>query len=104
MKHLLSRSLFAFLALLLSTLMLAGCSNTYSRDDFNTGVIGKSEQEVTQKFGKPESVKAEGDEAVVWTYSHVTFDLANQNRIDSKAVVTFQGPTGARHATRVDFS
>jgi hypothetical protein len=89
-------------ALMVGT-FLTGCGNTYSRDDFTTGVIGKSETEVTAKFGKPASVES-GTEREVWTYSRETFDLANQNRIDSKTTVTFEGPAGERHATKVDFS
>jgi hypothetical protein len=83
--------------------LLAGCGNTYSRDDFTAGVIGKSEAEVTTKFGKPAGVEASPERAV-WTYNRETFDLSNQNRIDSKATVTFEGPAGQRHATKVDFS
>jgi hypothetical protein len=96
--------LFLSAALLLVTLFTAACGNTYSRDDFTTGVIGKSEQEVTTKFGKPASVSEESPERATWTYTHETFDLGNQNRIDSKTTVIFEGPTGTRHATKVDFS
>jgi hypothetical protein len=91
-------------ALLLSTLFATACGNTYSRDDFMTGVIGKSEQEVTAKFGKPLAVTEESPDRVTWIYARETFDLANQNRIDSKTTVIFEGTAGSRHATKVDFS
>ena len=90
-------------ALLLST-GLTACGNTYSRDDFTTGVIGKTENEVTTRFGKPASVDESNPDRVIWTYTRETFDLGNQNRIDSKTMVIFEGPAGSRHATKVDFS
>jgi hypothetical protein len=104
MSHPFRNRLFLVAALLLSALFATACGNTYSRDDFTTGVIGKSEQEVTAKFGKPVSVSEEGAERATWTYTHETFDMGNQNRIDSKTTVIFEGPAGTRHATKVDFS
>ena len=89
-------------ALLLST-GLTACGNTYSRDDFMKGVMGKTEQEVTTQYGKPKSVDESNPEHVVWTYTRETFDLGNQNRIDSKTMVIFEGPSGSRHVAKVDF-
>lgn len=83
---------------------LAGCGNTYSRDDFMTGVMGKSEQEVKTQYGAPAAVDEANPDRVTWTYKRETFDLANQNRIDSKTTVIFEGPAGSRHAVKVDFS
>jgi hypothetical protein len=94
---------FAIAVLLVSAFLVTACGNTYSRDDFTKGVIGSSEQEVTAKFGKPGAVQ-EGADRTTWTYSHETFDLTNQNRMDSKTIVIFEGTAGARRATKVEFS
>jgi hypothetical protein len=94
---------FFVVAALLISAFLAGCGNTYSREDFTKAVIGSSEQEITAKFGKPAAVQ-EGPDRTTWTYSHETFDLANQNRMDSKTTVIFEGAPGARRATKVEFS
>lgn len=91
-------------AVLVLSTALAGCGNTYSRTDFTTAVMGKSEQEVTTQFGKPASVDASNPDKAAWTYSRETFDLTNQNRIDSKTTVIFEGAAGSRHVTKVDFS
>jgi hypothetical protein len=104
MSHPVRNRLFLSAALLLTALVTTACGNTYSRDEFTTGVIGKSEQEVTAKFGKPAAVSEESADRATWTYSRETFDLGNQNRIDSKTTVIFEGPSGTRHATKVDFS
>ncbi len=95
-----------FAAVLVLGTLLTGCGETVSRDDFTAGVIGKTETEVTTKFGKPAAVAVDvnAPERVVWTYNRETFDLANGNKIDSKTKVTFEGPAGTRHATKVDFS
>ena len=89
-------------ALVLATLLTA-CADTYSRDDFTTAVVGKSEQEVTAKFGKPASIDDSGPDRTRWIYTRQTFDLGNQNRIDGKTMIIFEGPTGERHATKVEF-
>jgi hypothetical protein len=91
-------------AVLLVSTCLAACGNTYSRDDFTKGVIGKTEQEVASQYGKPQSVDDSNPDHVVWTYTRETFDLANQNRIDSKTIVIFEGAAGSRHVAKVDFS
>ena len=89
---------------LAATALLAACGNTYSRDDFTKAVVGHSEQEVTTAVGKPSSVTETDAEHATWTYNHQTFDLSNQNRMDSTTTVIFEGPAGKRHATKVDFS
>jgi hypothetical protein len=83
--------------------LVAACARAYSRDDFSTAVIGKSEQEVLTAIGKPSSVKEDDSQHARWIYSHQTFDLSNQNRMDSTTTVMFEGPAGKRHATKVDF-
>jgi hypothetical protein len=102
MLHTFTRRLLTACALL-AFVALAACSRPFSRDDFTTAVIGKSEQEVLTAVGKPASVKEDDPDHARWTYSHQTFDLNNQNRMDSTTTVLFEGPAGKRHATKVDF-
>ena len=99
------KSLFA--AFLVSfVLLVSGCGNVYSRDDFKAGVIGKSEQEITQQFGQPDSVESSDPGQIRWIYKHKTFDLANENKMDSRTVVIFHRavPDGKAQATDVQFS
>jgi hypothetical protein len=103
MFRLFTRRLFTACALA-ALMLVAACSRPFSRDDFTTAVMGKSEQEVMTAIGKPASVKEDDAEHATWTYSRQTFDLNNQNRMDSSATVIFQGPAGKRYATKVDFS
>jgi hypothetical protein len=87
----------------LLAMVLTACGNVYSRDDFTTAVIGKSDTEVTQRFGKPASIDDSKPNQVIWTYSRTTFDLAHENRIDSTASVIFQRQDGGLRATKVEF-
>ena len=103
MSNCFTRRLFTACALA-ALVLIAACSRPFSRDDFTTAVMGKSEQEVVTAIGKPASVKEDDAEHATWTFSHQTFDMSNQNRMDSKATVTFQGPAGKRYATKIDFS
>jgi hypothetical protein len=94
----------AFAAALSLSIGLTACGNTYSRDDFTTAAMGKSEQEITTQFGKPAEVDESNPEHVVWVYKRETFNLQDQNKIDSKTIVIFDGPAGSRHVAKVDFS
>ena len=89
-----------------AVLLVAGCGQVLSREDLITAVMGKSEQEVTQQLGKPDAVDDSDPEHVSWMYRRRTFDLAHENRVDSKTLVLFEGGSteGERHVSRVEFS
>ena len=91
--------------LLAAVCVLAGCGDVYSRDDFRTAVVGKSAAEVSQQFGKPDTVDSPDPSHTVWTYKHKTFDLANQNKRDAETVVTFDKPSegGKPQVVSVEF-
>lgn len=55
--------------LLALMLVITACGEVYSRDNFTKAVIGKSDQEVMQQFGKPGMVDAANPKRVVWTIS-----------------------------------
>jgi hypothetical protein len=94
------------LLLIVAALAAAGCGQIFSREDLTTAVMGKSEQEVNQQLGKPDAVDDRNPEHVTWTYNHKTFDLGNQNKVDSKTMLLFEGGRGSasRHVTKVDFA
>ena len=84
--------------------ILSACGNVYNRDDFKTAVMGKSESEVTQQFGKPDAVDATNPAQVKWIYTHKTFDLANHNTVDSKTTVIFErAGNSTPHVANVEF-
>ncbi|MSP98702.1 MAG: hypothetical protein EXR29_16085 [Betaproteobacteria bacterium] len=47
-----------------------------------------------KNIGRPSAVDASNPAHVTWTYDSATFDMANQNARDVKAVLTFV-PTAA---------
>ena len=98
------RSARAF-ALAVAVLMIAACGNIYSRTDFTTMVINKSDEEVVKQVGKPANVDTSNPERVIWTYSHTTFDIDNQNKRDVKATLILErkGTGGALMVTNVEF-
>jgi hypothetical protein len=69
--------------------VLAGCGPKLERQDFTTAVMNKSDAEVQKAIGKPDAVDASNPEHVVWTYTSVTFSLANGNKMDAKDQVIF---------------
>lgn len=90
--------------LLLPILFATACGEVYSHEDFTKAVMGKSEQEVSKQFGKPASVDASNPQRVIWTYTHVTFDLEKQNTRDPKTMVIFEQKPGATpKVTKVEF-
>lgn len=90
-------------AAVLATLVLAGCGNIYSRDDFVSSVMGKSENEVVEKVGKPASINAVDPAHPEWIYRHETFDTGNRNRVDANAIVTFERSGFELKVARVSF-
>jgi hypothetical protein len=97
--------LLGVVVIVIGMLNLAGCGDIYSRTDFTTMVMGKSDKEVTKALGKPAGVEETDASHVTWTYKSGTFDLDNQNKRDSKAMVIFErkAPGGAMVVTEVKF-
>ena len=97
--------LLAAIFLVMATLIAGGCGDIYSRGDFTTLVMGKSDQEVIGKLGKPGAVNASDATHVTWTYNSETFDLDNKNKRDSKALVIFErkAPGNSLMVTEVRF-
>jgi hypothetical protein len=90
--------------IVLPLVFVAACGQIYSRTDFTTMVMDKSDAEVMQKVGKPVSVDSSNAEQVIWTYYSETFDVDNQNKRDQKTVVTLKkGSDGKLKVTGVQF-
>jgi hypothetical protein len=71
--------------------LLAACSGGgYQRGIFQGYVIDASEQEITDKIGKPDAVDNSNPDAVRWTYNKKTFDPDNQNKTDEKTIVVLK--------------
>lgn len=93
-------------ALVVPMLTIAGCGDIYSRGDFTTMVMSKSEDEVMKQLGKPSNVDSSNPDRVIWTYTHKTYNLENQNTRDAKTMLIFEhkGTAGALMVTNVEFS
>lgn len=95
----------ALIGALLMTLMLAACDGGrgYSRGIFHGLVIDKTEAEVTDKLGKPESIEKVGTDGVRYVYRRKTFDPDNMNQIDDKTFIDFEQKAGKMIVVEVSF-
>ena len=72
-------------------LALAGCSEGGQQRGLFTGyVTDKTEEEVIEKVGKPDSVDKSNPNTVKWVYKKKTFDPENQNQVDNETILLFQ--------------
>jgi hypothetical protein len=79
------------LCALAATLLLTGCgSGGYQRGIFTGYVVDATEDEITNKVGKPDQVDTTDPNAPRWIYVKKTFDPDNQNQIDGKTIVVFK--------------
>ncbi len=95
MKALRGRVLGALMVALASSVFTA-CDGGrgYSRGIFHGLVIDKTDEEVTGKLGKPESIERVGDDGVRYVYRRKTFDPDNMNQIDEKTFIDFEKKAG----------
>ena len=77
----------AGLALVL-VLGLAACGGGgHTRGIFYGYVIGKTEAEITEKIGKPDSIERKSPDAVRLVFNKKTFNPDDSNRDDQQAIV-----------------
>jgi hypothetical protein len=90
---------------LAAALMISACggSRGYSRGIFHGLVIDKTEAEVTDKLGKPESVEQIGSDGVRYVYRRKTFDPDNANIIDERTFIDFEKKAGKMIVVEVSF-
>jgi hypothetical protein len=95
----------ATLALLaLATTVLTACSRTYSRGMFEGYVMGQTEQEVTEKVGKPDAVDEKEERIHRFVYRQKTFDTERPSVKDNEATILFEKKDGKYVAIAVQFS
>ncbi len=95
------------LAALTAVLFLLGCQGKggdFQRGQFIGYVQDKTEEEVTGKVGKPDSVDAANPNVVKWVYKNKTFDPDNNNQVDPQITLIFQkDASGKLKVTQVIF-
>jgi len=86
------RLAFRFLAvtfLVAGALALSACNRAsgHTRGMFTGQVIGKTEAEITEKYGRPAATERNQPDMQTLTYKAVTFDPDNENKPDAEAVI-----------------
>lgn len=72
-------------------LALAGCTDGGQQRGLFVGyVTDKTEEEVSAKVGKPDSVDSSSPNTLKWVYKRKTFDPDNQNQVDNETILIFQ--------------
>ena len=72
-------------------LLVLGCSEGGQQRGLFTGyVTDKTEAEVVEKVGKPDSVDNSNPSTLKWVYKKKTFDPDNQNQVDNETILLFQ--------------
>lgn len=91
--------------LCVSTIVIVACDSGrgYSRGVFHGIVIDKTDAEITDKLGKPESVQMIGDDAMRYTYRRKTFDPDNLNQIDERTIIDFEKKAGKMIVVDISF-
>jgi hypothetical protein len=88
-------------------LFAGGCADSgYARGMFSGYVMDKTEEEVTEKAGKPNAVDATSPERVKWIYKRKTFDPDNGNKPDEETILIFKrdAATGKLKVVELDYT
>ena len=84
------RKLITFAALA-AFFVAAGCGGgSFSRGQFHGHVVGKTDEEIVSRVGKPDEVDAKDPNKPRWVYKNKTFDPDNLNAVDSKATIILE--------------
>jgi len=78
----------------------------YPRGQFTGYVMNKTEDEVTEKIGKPSAVDKSNPDKAKWVYKDKTFDPDNGNKPDKEAILIFQrdAATGKLKVGELEFN
>ena len=91
-------------AILAVSIALGACSERTNREDFESLIKGKNEEQVLKYAGKPSTTDNTQADRHVWTYTSRTFDVQHANKSDDKTVVTFTpGADGKLVVSEVKF-
>ena len=79
----------AFCGLMMALPACSGGSGQ-QRGLFQGYVIGKTEEDVVAKVGKPDSIDTSKPDTPRWIYKKKTFDPDNQNQVDNETILIFR--------------
>lgn len=72
-------------------LLIAACGGgSHSRGQFQGHVVGKTEEEIVSRIGKPDEVDNKDPNRPRWIYKGKTFDPDNSNQVDPKATILLE--------------
>jgi hypothetical protein len=82
----------AAFVLCIAALFLVACGGggTYARGLFTGYVMGKTEEEITGKIGKPDGIERGTPDKPRLVYLKKTFDPDNDNKVDEKVTILMQ--------------
>jgi hypothetical protein len=88
--------------LVAAAVVLTGCGERVTRDEFNTNVMHKSTKEVAKRFGDPVAVE-NGPGTIKWVYTSKTLNVSDTGwSVDPKTIVVFTQPTPDGAATAAE--
>ncbi|MSQ53268.1 MAG: hypothetical protein EXR28_15445 [Betaproteobacteria bacterium] len=88
-----SRNIASCCVLLVAVACSAG---THSRGQFHGHVVGSTDEQITQKIGKPDEVDNKDPAKPRWIYMKKTFDPDNFNAVDAKAIIILEKNTAGK--------
>ena len=72
-------------------IVLGGCGEKLSREDFTTKVKDKTTSDVQAVVGKPDSIDQSTPGTIKWMYESKTFSTGDAaTKLDKKTIVVFQ--------------
>jgi hypothetical protein len=78
-------------ALLSAALALGACGGgSHSRGQFQGHVVGKAEDEIVSRVGKPDEMDGKDPAKPRWVYKGKTFDPDNFNQVDKTATIILE--------------
>ena len=90
-SHSRHRNIHRLLGALTLAVVLAGCGEKLSRDDFTSKVKDKTTTDVQAAMGKPDSIDQSTPGTIKWMYESKTFSTGDAaTKLDKKTIVVFQ--------------
>lgn len=75
-----------------AAVVLTGCAERVTRDEFHTNVMNKSTSEVAKRFGNPDAVETEPG-TIRWIYTAKTLNVGDDKwSVDPRTIVVFSQP------------
>jgi hypothetical protein len=91
------------LGVLALAVLLGGCGEKLSREDFVTKVKDKTTSDVQAAVGKPDNIDQSTPGTIKWMYESKTFNTGDAaTKLDKKTIVVFQQRDPSSPATVAD--